>query len=299
MNHYKCSLALALAAAGLAYAGEGGISVYPAGAETVMSGHLPGPGSTMLEEFTDFYFANQLAGPRGGQLVPGFHLRVGAVAFKVVHNWGIRVAGGTLSSSVALPFEDIHLTAPFGRQNKAGFGNGDIETTVAYSKGALHWWYGYEGYTPGFGYTKNALVNIGQHYFASAPAAAFTYLPNRAKEELSSKVQYIVNYHDRATNYRSGSELIWEYAAMHRVRRNIAVGVQGYLFDQTTDDLQNGAIFEGGNRGRNLAIGPQVRWHAGSYSLIMKYQKDFLTENRPAGNAIWFQFGRPLGHRAE
>ena len=143
-----------------AYATEGGTSVYPAGVETIMPGRMIGPGDSMLLVFNNFYEANELVGTSGRALVPGFHLRVGAVAFKFVHNWGVHLLGGTLVNTVAVPIVDIHLNAPFGSQNKAGFGNPDLETAISYNTGALHWWYGMEVYTLGFSYNKTDLVNI-------------------------------------------------------------------------------------------------------------------------------------------
>jgi len=291
-------LALALVMAGAAYATEGGGSVYPEGVETVMPGRMPGLGGTLLLEFNQFYDVNELAGPTGHAAVPGFHLRVGAAAVKLVHNWNLRLLGGMLVSTAALPAVDVHLNAPFGSQNKVGFGNPDLESLVAYRKGDWNWWYGFEVYTPGFSYNKNDLVNVGQHNYATAPSAAFTYLPHHAKTEVSSKFQYIDNYTNDATGYRSGSEFVWEYAGMQNVTKNLAIGGNGYFYKQTTNDLQNGFAYMGGDRGRNFAFGPEIRYHYKRYAMILKYEKDFLTENRPVGSAVWLQFGVPLsmGH---
>ena len=295
-GRFSLCLALALGIAGIASATEGAGSVYPEGVETVLPGHMPGPGGTMLLEFNNFYQANGLVGGDGHAVLPGFHLRVAAVAGKIVHNWGVHVLGGTLISDAAVPLVYVHLDAPFGAGNKTGIGNPVVETAVAYNKGPLHWWYGLDAYTPGFGYQKDALVNIGQHNWATAPAGAFTYLPNHGATELSSRVQYIVNYTDPATHYRSGGELVWEYDGMQHLNKHIAIGGNGYYYQQATSDLQNGVIFEGGNRGRNVAFGPEIRCHLSQYALILKYQKDFLTQNRPVGNSFWFQFGMPVGH---
>jgi len=278
---------------GVAFATEGGASVYPEGAETIMPGKYPGPGGTLLLEFTDFFDANELAGPTGRALVPGFHLRVGAVAGKVVHNWGVHVLGGTLVSAGALPWLDVHLNAPFGGMNKQGFGNGDVETAVLYRKGAVSAWYGFELYPPGFAYRKGDLVNIGQHNIATAPSGAITYMPDHGRTELSSKIQYITNYNDSATNYRSGSEFLCEYDGMRNVTKRLAIGGNGYYYKQMTDDQQGGLSI--GNRARNFAFGPEIRYHFDRYALILKWEKDFLTENRPVGNSLWFQFGMPLG----
>jgi hypothetical protein len=287
-------LAMALTTIGAAYATEGSGSVYPEGVETVLPGKYPPPGMTLVGEFNDFYDANELTGPNGHALLPGFHLRVAAVAVKVIHNWGVHVLGGTLVSTGALPWLDVHLNTPFGGQNKQGIGNADLETVVLYNKGALSGWYGFEFFPPGFAYTKGDLVNIGQHNLATAPSAAFTYMPHHGSTEVSSKVQYITNYKDDATNYRSGSEFVWEYDGMQNITKKLAIGGNGYYYQQATPDQQAGMII--GNQGRNVAFGPQIRYHFAHYAMILKWQKDFLTENRPAGNALWLEVGVPLGH---
>ena len=110
-----------------AMATELGASVYPAGVETVMPGMAPAPGGTLLLEFSDFYQANGLVNSQGHSEIPDFHLRVVAVAVKVVHNWGLHLLGGTLVSYAALPYLYEHLDAPFGVGAKTGFANPDIQ----------------------------------------------------------------------------------------------------------------------------------------------------------------------------
>jgi hypothetical protein len=145
------------------------------------------------------------------------------------------------------------------------------------------------------------LVNVGQHNYATAPAAAFSYLPGHGRSEVSSRFLYIVNYSDSATNYRSGNEFLWEFDGMHNITKTVAIGMNGYYYQQTTNDIQNGLVYLGGNRGRNLEFGPEIRCHFSHYVMALKYEKDFFTENRPMGNAFWLQFGVPLGgpHQAE
>jgi hypothetical protein len=297
------SIAIALAMLELtipaAFATESGASVYPIGAETVMPGLLPGPGANLFAEFTNFYQANSLVNGKGQSAVPGFHLGVSAFAVKFVHNWGLHILGGTLASGAALPYLYESLNLPFGKGSKTGFSNPDIEPAVIiYERGAWHWWYGADVFTPGFQYSKNDLVNIGQHNFAYAPSAAFTYFPEH-KTEISSKVQYIVNGKDSATDYRSGNELVWEYDAMQSIGKRVAVGGNGFFYKQTTDDAQNGLTLQD-SRGRDFAFGPEVRCRVGAkLELIGKYQRDMLVQNRPVGNSFWIQLGLPLGHPHE
>jgi len=283
---------LSAAAAGAA---ENGVSVYPAGVETILPGLMPPAGKTLFVEFNNFYQANGLMDGNGHSLIPGFHLRVAAVAPKLVHNWGVKALGGTLVSSIAVPFLYEHLTGPFGSVHKSGVGNPDLGIlAVAYSRGAWHWWYGVDEYLPGAQYHQSDLLNIGQHYFATAPEGAITYLPRHGKNEFSAKLQYIVNAGNPADQYHAGQEFVGEYAAMQNLSKKLSVGVNGYYYRQTTDDRQNGMLVEDGNRGRAFAAGPEIQYHFGEVALILKYQKEAWVQNRTAGNSFWFQIGVPL-----
>ncbi len=283
----------------VATATEGGGSVYPVGAETVLSGVAPGPGASVLANFNLFYQANGLADNQGRNSVPGFHLRAAATAFKFQHNWGVHLLGGTLTSFAVLPVEYVHLDGPFGTGNKTGISNMIFEpAAIAYQHGDWHWWYGLDCFAPGLGFNKNDLVNIGQHNWAYAPAGAFSYLPSHGTE-VSSRFQYLVNGENGAMQYTSGAEFIWEYAAMQNITKNIAIGGNGYYYQQATNDIEDGLIVGDGNRGRDVAAGPQVRVHVGRALLIAKYTRDTLVRNRAIGNAFWIQFGLPLGHEHE
>jgi hypothetical protein len=278
-----------------AYATENGGSVYPIGAETVLSGMTPSPKATKLVEFSTFYSANEMDNSAGKSEVPEFKVRAFANAVKMSRNWGVPVLGGMLGSAFALPtvYQQLHIAQ--GKYDKFGLGNVDlIPLIVGYNKGNWHWFYQCDFFLPGAPYAKSNVLNIGQHNFAVGPVGAFTYLSNKALWEASSKVDYFVNFHGSAS-YRSGNELIWEYAAMRAISKKASIGVNGFLVKQVTDDQKNGTSVEGGNRGRDLAIGPEARFFFGKQSaFVVKYTHDTLVENRPRGSSFWFQLGVPL-----
>jgi hypothetical protein len=260
-----------------------------------MPGKMPEAGQTLLLFFGDFYEANKLAGPQGNSEVAGFHLRVAALATKIVHNWGVGLLGGTLVSSIALPLVYEHLNTPFGKWNRTGLANPDLGLALlTYHRRDWHWWYGLDVYTPSPNYIQKEAVNIGQHYFSTAPQGAFTYLPDSGNTEVSSKFQYLFNNTNAATHYHSGNEFIWEYAVKRNVTKAVSIGPVGYYYQQTTDDTLNGLLFAGGNRARALAVGPQVRFHLSHFTLILKYQRETLVENRAQGNAFWLELGTHL-----
>jgi hypothetical protein len=266
-------------------------SVYPVGAETVLQGMMPAPHATGGATFTLLYAANQVDDANGKPISTDFKVRCFANAVKVVHNWGIPVLGGMLESTAAAPFIDEQL---HGAGNSIGLSNLILDPVgVIYNKGNWHGFYQLDFYTPGTPYSKTAAINIGQHNFALAPVGAFTYLSSNAKWEASSKANYIVNFKDGDTNYRSGNELTWEYTATRAISKKAALGFNGYLYQQTTGDQLNGVAV--GNKGRDLAVGPQLRVFFGKHSAFaVKYFRDTLVENKPRGNGFWFETGFPL-----
>jgi hypothetical protein len=276
---------------------EGSGSVYPIGVETVMPGLTPPSRQTMFAEFDTTYQANGFLDAQGHSVIPGFKLSVYAFAPKITHNWGVHLLGGELVSWAGVPLVSVTIQSPAGRFSTTGFSNPILGVAdIAYNRGNWHWWYGLDVETPAPVYHRGGPINVGQHNFATAPSGAFTYLPNHGRTEISSRVQYIVNYTDAATHYHSGNELLWEYVAMQYLTKKLAVGANGYFYQQTTDDRLLGVIYAGGNRGRDLAIGPEVHYQLGPMILIAKYFRDNLVENRPRGNAFWVEFAVPLSH---
>ncbi len=304
-----CLLACFIAALILSVAAratENSGSVYPVGAETVLQGMMPGPHETGLYTFHLLYTPNELDGPAGQSEVPVFHLRVFANAVKIEHNWGIPVLGGKLASTVAVPFLYEQLRIPsFSAPKVTQFGLSNcllVPVGVTYNKGSWHGFYQFDFYTPGAPYTQAAELNVGQHHLAAGPTGAITYLAPKAAWELSSKVDYIINFTNNspaplynAKTYRNGNELTWEYTGMRAVSKKAALGVNGYLYQQTTNDQCTGTECVVNGKGRDLAIGPEFRYFFGEHkAFAIKYTRDTLVENKCRGNSFWFQLGIPL-----
>jgi len=250
----------------------------------------------MFAEFNATYHANSLLDGQGHSVVPGFKLSVWAFAPKVVHNWGVHVLGGNWVTWVATPVATLWLQTPAGKYSTTGFTNPVIGNDIAYNRGNWHGWYGLDVETPAPVYHKGSALNPGQHNFATTPSGAFSYLPHHGRTEISSRVQYIVNYTNPADHYRSGNEFLWEYVAMQNVTKKLAIGANGYFYQQTTADRVLGVVYAAGNQGKDLAIGPELRYEVGHMLLIAKYFKDTQVQNRACGNAFWIELGLPLSH---
>jgi hypothetical protein len=296
-----CRVAAVVAMLSFVSATENGGSVYPVGVETVMTGVQPPPGKTALYEYTCFYISNEFDDARGRSAVPGFRLKVFANAVKVTHNWGVHFLGGTIASQIGVPLIYQQLSTESGQFSEVGLTNVNfIPFNVSYHQENLHWYYEADFFSRGAGYSATHEMNIGQHNLAVAPVAGLTYLPWKGKGEVSSRFTYIFNGNNRDTHYQSGNEFMWEYNAAYEFSKKVAAGLNGYFYQQVTDDRLQGAVFQDGFRGRGLAVGPQLRFPLGKHGgFAVKYYRDTLVQNRPRGHAFWFQMSVPIGRRTQ
>ncbi|MGS0758687.1 transporter, partial [Roseateles sp. GG27B] len=73
-----------------------------------------------------------------------------------------------------------------------------------------------------------------------------------------AKAMWTFNFNNKASDYKSGQELIVDYALGWGFGNGLTVGVGGYLYRQLNDDSSRGATVAN-NKGRALAIGPSIR----------------------------------------
>lgn len=310
-------MVLLAATTGVARATENGGSVWPVGAESyATAAGVPHAGETMLYEYTCFYEANELVDGKGQSdpAIPVFKLRVGAVAGKLSHNWGLKLLGGELGSYFAIPnvYEQLSVSGPnyvdYAKYTKDDLTNINlVPVTIFNHRGFVHWYYELQFQSLGTGYSQTAPLNIGQHNVAFTPAAAFTLTPHKGAQDIMSRFDYVINNPDHVTHYHSGNEFFWQFDAQQELGHHKAsLGVTGYYYKQITNDSFQGAAVSHTNadgtsdlgyKGRAFDIGPQVTLPWGKHgALVFKWDHDFLVQNKPRGNALWFQFGIPFGY---
>lgn len=250
-----CSMVVILTP-GAARATENGACVFPVGVETVLTGLQPHPGKAMFYEYTAVYEANETDGPNGQKVPIDFKLRVFATAIKISRTWNIKMLGGHFNTNIAIPviYQQLHI--PPGKFTKYAIGNVDVVPFgVNYSKGIAHWFYEADVFMPGTAYSPNDPLNIGQHNFAGGPVAGVTLLPNKGKTEISARNTYLINGYDKDTHYHGGNEYFTEFNVAQSVTHKMALGVNGAIYQQLTDDHSYGALANGdGNRGRDLQL---------------------------------------------
>ncbi|NUX99108.1 SphA family protein [Paraburkholderia youngii] len=287
------------------HATEGGGNNYPVGVNTLLPGIQPAPGNHLYVYLQD-YEATTLAGNNGdpSSSVSDFSLHAQALAFRLSHVWrDVTLFGATLESRTNIPFVnlDVHFDAhtPKGRVHKSGHATGRSDLTLGplflgWHIGNLHQVIGLEFFVPTGSYDPGRIVNPGRNYYSMQPNYAVTWLPT-PNIEFSARALYSVSSVNHATDYHSGNEFIVDYNAGYRFTPMWQVGVSGYFYKQTTDDLQHGVPVNGnGNRGQALGVGPSIAYGNRKFSVALKYQREMMVRNRPEGNRVWLQMYMPF-----
>jgi len=296
--------------ASVARATENGGSVWPLGSESYGVAAATGaPGQTLLFEYTCVATANEMDDANGKKIPLNFKVRVFAVAGELEHNWGVKFLGGQLESHMGVPFIYQHMKVGETTYNTENLNNINIVPfNVMYHKGDFSWLYELQFQTVAPGYQKSATPNnIGQHNTAMTPAAWITYAPHKGAQNFTLGIDYIVNNANHDTHYHSGNELQITYDAQQKfAHKRGTIGLDGFFYQQITEDKQNGipvitTNVDGsksvGYKGRVFDLGPQVTLPWGKYgTMIFKWDHDMLVQNKSKGDTFWFQFGIPFSY---
>jgi hypothetical protein len=302
------SIVLLLASSSSVLATEGGGNSYVFGVETNSVGLVPPPG---LNVFT--YYANyssKHSKDNSGNDNPAlayFKVKSNAVALRVVYVWpDVQLLGASVMTFVAqaVPTIDLSLGVKLPPPRPA-LDRSDTETgltDLGFTPIALGWrsptYYqvlGLDSHMATGSYDKNNRINTGRNYYQAAPFYAFTWLP-ADNFDVNAKFRYAVNTTNKETNYRSGHEASVEFSAGYKVNPSVSVGLNGYIYRQTTDDELNGKSFRGdGNRGSVNSLGPYLTYSfSPKFKIIFKIQEEFGAKNRTEGTRIWLQTRIPF-----
>jgi hypothetical protein len=289
----------------LAVSTELGGSSYPVGVELGYGDMLP-PGLYNLGYYCHAD-ASSLNGSSGQSLGwTRYHVTADTLSYRLQYVWNGILLGASAESALVVPFPDIDLekqvtsTAP--QTGGSRFGMTDpliVPLRLTWKGQELNQSAALEIVAPLGAYKVNAPVNPGRNYWQFSPAYALTYRP-LPDAVFSFKLRYGINTENNATNYQSGDELTVEYSAGYKVSANTSLGIQGYLFRQTTDDELNGRptsaangrlIGSGiGNFGSANSIGPFLSYVVSPRFIVTaKYQQDFDVKDRAEFTHIWIQ----------
>jgi hypothetical protein len=285
---------------GPAMATEQGGSSYPVGVE-IAYGDMLKPGLYQLMYYNKSH-AGSIKGNAGQDLGwARYEINADTISYRLQYVWDTPWLGASVESGASIPFPDIRLKRQLTGGSPSLDGNRTGLTDPLFFPLRLSWKgekysqsLNFEIIAPLGAYDVAAKVNTGRNYWQFAPLYAVSWRP-ADNVIFGIKFRYGINTKNRADNYRSGDEFTTEFSAGVKWTPQTTIGLQGYLFRQTSDDELNGqpTRLPGtgiGNRGSVNAIGPFVS-HAFSprFILVGKLQNEFAVKNRGQFDKLWLQ----------
>lgn len=272
-----------------AVASENGGSIYPIGADTIAPGILPGKPDTYYFHYSQLYTADRTNGSSGDpRPIPNYDLTIEGNAERILHVSKQKVAGGNLVLQAIVPHAYVDISAGPRSQDKYALGDVSVGAFVAWHSPKLHGWVGPVVYFPTGGYDKADLANVGRNHYALSLQGGVSYFIT-PKLDVGVKGYLGANSTNKATHYRSGKELVLEYLAAYRLSPSVRIGLNGFYYDQLSDDRVRGGRVGDGNQGKAFAIGPLLQFNTGKLTAVVKYQKEVHAENRAQGGRLWLQ----------
>jgi hypothetical protein len=287
--------AAALTLAGAAHSVESGAPITPFGIFEFGAGMLPPPSDVATVGIRGAaYSASELRDTQGKVSPVGIKLKVHSASLAIIKTTDIPLLGGSYGFAAVVPYLDmsnqLRIPTPAGPLPLKGSNGavGDVTLTPLIVK-----WTPSPGLfvngrvelqLPTGSYKADRIINTGSNHWTASPALAFTYI-NAEGFEVSSNIQLNVHGKNKDTNYRSGIEYQHEFGLGQHVGP-WTLGVGGYLYQQLTDDKQNGAKFQDGNRSRVMALGPAISFFelGSDWPLIWAHAyKEFGARNRSQG----------------
>lgn len=300
-----------LACAHMAAAAERGAGFYLLGSKGPAAGILPPPGVYLQNDI--WLYKGDLGGgtqlPTGGRVAVGVEGKAALAAPTVIWVVPEEVMGGRLGLGATIPvgwqetIADLTLSGPgggvlSGATKDTIFTVGDplVSGTLGWDAGNFHWTTGVLVNVPIGDYQDGEISNIAFHRWGADVSAAGTWLDPEIGLDLSAAIGVTFNGENPDTNYRTGTEFHFEWAAVQHFNEQFDAGLVGYYYDQLTGDSGEGAF--GPFKGRVAAIGATIGWNfkAGELpiSARIKYFHEFAAENRAEGDSVFLTISMPL-----
>ncbi|MFN4140749.1 transporter [Aestuariivirga sp.] len=295
-----------------ALAVEGGTSFYLLGSKTTMAGYLPPPGFYgILQNYAYTGDADIDFETAGLELSGGVEADAYIALPTAMWVMNQDVLGGNLGFSLTTPFggkqvEAGAITNLFGLATKElkaerdnwAFGDPVLGATLGWHHEKLHYSLGTLVNVPVGQWELGNPVNIGFNRWVIDTTAAVTYLNPETRIELSGAAGLTFNFENPDTDYKSGTELHLEGAAMFHASQTVSFGVNGYALKQITGDGGSGAVL-GDFKGQVFALGPafDFTFLLGSRPVTtnLRFFYEFGAENRMEGQAGFLNVAIPLG----
>lgn len=297
---YGCLIA-SMAMATPALASENGSQHFPIGVLSANSGTPPPPGMLQVQNYILYQNADSIVDANGVKEPVPFKLDVAVDAPRFLYTWkGEVFAGLHYTNALVVPLVHLNLNVAGMHGQNTMIGDVDVGNYLGKTtkNGKLSFLFGFETYLPTGHYDQKALINTGSNFWTFAPSGGITYRPTK-RLELTAWGITEFNTTNGANHYHSGNDVDIDFGSTWRpfhspTLTNLGFGVQGYYYKQYGNDTVNGVLHDGGYKGQEFGLGPQIRYNWAFGGILFKYQHAMAVENRPKGDRFWIEFALPL-----
>jgi hypothetical protein len=285
---------LLMAAASNLHAAEGGGSNYPTGGDNFLMGAVPPPGFYTLI-FGNAYRADEFLNSDGDNVAPDdFKITANVVAPRLVWSTPYEIGGGTLVMHGVFPLVDLKVEAGGASDHKSGLGDVMFGPGIVYHYSEkLHAVLGVDFVAPTGEYDSSDMVNLGRNYWSTIGLYTMSYIdPNGFNGDF--KANLLFNQENDATKYKTGTELVVDYAVGYGLGNGWTLGASGYFYNQLQNDEQNGSTLSG-SKSKAFSIGPSIKYmNDKGWVFTAKYEEEVYARNRPSGYAFRLKTSIPF-----
>lgn len=285
-----------LASATQGRATEYGFSSYGLGGSAFGAGVTPPPGIYVTEAFGFYDGEIGRAVPFGRVVLnAGATVELFAASTNILYVPSRKVLGGNLGLSLTVPVghNDIEATLGVGprvaSRAKEGWGLGDMvpKAQLGWQRGDFFHTLYLQAVAPTGRWQPGFSPIIGLHRPGIDTGWAFTWSDPGQKLQLNGAAGVTFNFENTETDYRSGNEFHFEWAAGLQFAPGLLIGAVGYDYRQLTGDSGTGAVL-GPFKGKVDAIGPGLSYTTliGTTPFILnaRHYREFDIENRWQGH---------------
>ncbi|WP_284777889.1 transporter [Agrobacterium sp. lyk4-40-TYG-31] len=270
-------------------AAENGNTQYSPGSSQFFAAGIPPYSGFYFVTQTSYFNSDRLNDSNGNKIPIDFEVKALAETFRFLYVSDLELGGATLWSQLVVPVVHLDMSLPFVEDKATSLA--DISATVGlawhvdkYSTFAA----GVDIAMPTGGYHVSELANVGLNHWSIQPSAGYHYTDPQGLEA-AALARLIFNTKNTDTDYRSGTELVIDYAVGWNIEK-WRVAAVGYYLQQLSDDTGPGVAADG-HRGNSFAIGPSLTYSFNpGMQLSASWQHDLIAENRAQGNTMWVNF---------
>jgi hypothetical protein len=308
-------LVLSLLIAPTAFAAEGGTGNYLMGKRGPLAAFVPRPGWYLTDDVVVLNADRSELTPLGDRVVGNVDAEVLLNIAQLTWVADTSILGGRVAVSLVVPYGSVDVSGGAIVQGPGGVQIGrNIEDSVTdlgdlALGGSLGWkkragdrfraWSGYASvYIPTGDYEVGRIANSGKNRWAYDLGGAYTMANFKRGRELSTVLGFTFSEPNRDTDYESGTDMHFEFAAKQHLPNHWAFGIVGYWYEQLTGDGHSPAIL-GDFKGRALALGPEVSYQFTQnpkrpVTLDLRWYHEFDVKNRLEGDTVFLTVGFPI-----